>query len=291
MVEIVPQKGIVIARCAGHKKQRTPEGRGRTSRGEGRRASRGVGDGVQALTREEDSRQVLTASEEPANISREHKDSARRRPGCSKVVPRQLLTFLSQPSHRRLLSFSMRDTDRGSIERGATDRRDPAVVTFAPGYTTTPGSQMSTETSAVKRSPERVVRTEEASRCVAIGTRFPDPAAPNRPSLSPTACQKLRRLMPRLRAALDKARRARRSLWDCAVEIKRLRKLGFADNDFRWLVCKGYIEHAKETTPRRGATRTFERRNGLSFCRRTCFVLTESGVEFARALSRTDEVA
>ncbi|NUQ61969.1 MAG: hypothetical protein HUU20_05750 [Pirellulales bacterium] len=75
-----------------------------------------------------------------------------------------------------------------------------------------------------------------------------------------------------------------RSPWDFAVEIECLRKAGLTNNDFRWLVCKSYVEHARETTLGHEDSRTFRRRRGLIFSRRTCFVLTGPGVDFIRSL-------
>lgn len=78
-----------------------------------------------------------------------------------------------------------------------------------------------------------------------------------------------------------------RPAWDFAVEIGCLRKVGLTNNDFRWLICKGFVEHARETTLGHEESRTFRRRKGLIFSRRTCFVLTSSGVEFARSLVKS----
>lgn len=109
-------------------------------------------------------------------------------------------------------------------------------------------------------------------------------AAEEHVRVSPIASPKIRALMMRLLAACEDARTAERPVWDLAVAIECLRELGFADNDLRWLVCKGYVEHARETTAGSGMARTFLPRKGLNFCPRTCFVLTEPGKECARVL-------
>jgi hypothetical protein len=78
----------------------------------------------------------------------------------------------------------------------------------------------------------------------------------------------------------------RRSVWDFAVEIDGLRQAGCTNNEFRWLVCKGYVQHAAETTRLGAARRVFRRgrrRNGQVFCHRTCFILTDQGLAFAAA--------
>ena len=39
-----------------------------------------------------------------------------------------------------------------------------------------------------------------------------------------------------------------RDVWDFAVEIPILLSAGFSLSEVRWLVCKGYASHARETT-------------------------------------------
>jgi hypothetical protein len=82
--------------------------------------------------------------------------------------------------------------------------------------------------------------------------------------------------------ALDYARAGQRDIWDFAVEISTLRETGLSDADFRWLVCLGHVEHACEVTTPRDLRRQFQSTGKLSFKNGTCFVLTESGAEFAR---------
>jgi hypothetical protein len=78
------------------------------------------------------------------------------------------------------------------------------------------------------------------------------------------------------------AQDVQRPLWDFAVEIGELRKAGLTHNDLRWLICKKYVEHARETTLAQEESRSFRRRRSLCFGRRTCFVLTLPGVGFAQ---------
>src|SRR5262249_18025344 len=80
------------------------------------------------------------------------------------------------------------------------------------------------------------------------------------------------------------ARELHRDTWDFAVEIAGLERTGLTHTDLRWLVCKGYVEHAAETT--RNGRRSFGAPGALTFCRRTCVVLTEAGAGVARAASR-----
>jgi hypothetical protein len=83
------------------------------------------------------------------------------------------------------------------------------------------------------------------------------------------------------------AREVERSEWDFAVEISALRTAGWTNNEFRWLVCRGYVDHAPEQAASDETTRSFRRvasGPGLSFHRRTCFVLTPAGFAFACGL-------
>lgn len=75
------------------------------------------------------------------------------------------------------------------------------------------------------------------------------------------------------------AREAGRPVWDFAVEIEGVRAAGLTNCALRWLVCKGYVEHALETTPSGSEERRFEREGRLSFSQGTCFVLTERGAD------------
>jgi hypothetical protein len=69
-----------------------------------------------------------------------------------------------------------------------------------------------------------------------------------------------------------------RARWDFAVEIHVLLATGATTSDLRWLVCKGYANHAIETTLSAEEHRTFRPVCNLKFCRRSCFALTEAGV-------------
>ncbi len=82
--------------------------------------------------------------------------------------------------------------------------------------------------------------------------------------------------------AFGYARELDRSPWDFAVEIAAMYEAGLSASALRWLVCKGYVEHACELTTQGHAARNFRRSTGLRFGRQTCFVLTEAGLAFAR---------
>jgi hypothetical protein len=82
--------------------------------------------------------------------------------------------------------------------------------------------------------------------------------------------------------AYEYAHELQRNVWDFAVEIGGLRRAGITVSGFRWLVCKGFVQHAREVTRPGDNERAFEPRTGLSFGKKTCFVLTETGAAFAQ---------
>jgi hypothetical protein len=104
-------------------------------------------------------------------------------------------------------------------------------------------------------------------------------------SLSPTSEKKLaldiQVGIAILAEALDCAQELQRDIWDFAVEIHNLRSAGLTSSNLRWLLCKGYAEHAVETTRPQAAQRTFRKVGNLMLCQRSCFVLTLAGVAFA----------
>ncbi len=87
------------------------------------------------------------------------------------------------------------------------------------------------------------------------------------------------------------ARELERPGWDFAVEIGSLQAAGLTSSDLRWLVCKGYVEHAVETTPAANETRSFQQACKLTFSAESCFLLTDSGVEFIRSVGRRTEAS
>jgi hypothetical protein len=105
------------------------------------------------------------------------------------------------------------------------------------------------------------------------------------------------RLAPRIQAALsalldafEYSQDLKRSIWDFAVEMVCLRDIELSRADFRWLVGRGFVDHALEFTLAGDLERSFRQQQQLLFCRRTCFVLTPSGVEFARRICRMNDL-
>ena len=85
------------------------------------------------------------------------------------------------------------------------------------------------------------------------------------------------------------AQELQRDAWEFAVELSRLLAAGPSINDCRWLVCKGYVEHASEITSVELFNRQFQLTPPLSFDDRTCFILTDLGEKLAAELPRHDE--
>ncbi len=90
--------------------------------------------------------------------------------------------------------------------------------------------------------------------------------------------------MVELLTSLDCANSVNSHVWNFAVEISILREAGLGENEFRWLIFMKYVDHAPEVTRPNDDGRQFRQTGNLSFAKRTCFVLTEVGVLFARTL-------
>jgi hypothetical protein len=74
---------------------------------------------------------------------------------------------------------------------------------------------------------------------------------------------------------------AGRDPWDFAVEIGALDSLGVTAAALRWLVCRGFVEHAREVTRPSDHVRHFRSSANLSFVKETCFILTTAGMAMA----------
>lgn len=92
-----------------------------------------------------------------------------------------------------------------------------------------------------------------------------------------------------LKQGYDYARELGQDDWSFAVEIQLLRSEHLTDNDLRWLVCRGLVEHAGEVTALGDDARSFRATGRLRFCRKSCFVLTEAGADYYRATYGADE--
>ncbi len=87
-----------------------------------------------------------------------------------------------------------------------------------------------------------------------------------------------------LLTAIDYACQSNCDRWEFAVEMEQLTALGLAPNDFRWLVRHGLVHHQREVTLESDDGRAFLPTGDLIFPDRTCFVLTDRGIQLAQAL-------
>ncbi len=71
-------------------------------------------------------------------------------------------------------------------------------------------------------------------------------------------------------------------IWQFAEPLRNLAAMGAPEHALRWLVVKGYAEHAHELTTFSEADRHFRPSPNLSFTPKTCFVITKAGAEFMR---------
>ncbi|QEG38133.1 hypothetical protein UC8_00860 [Roseimaritima ulvae] len=95
---------------------------------------------------------------------------------------------------------------------------------------------------------------------------------------------KMRPALEVLREAAEYAADTGSDIWDFAVSIRTLENFGLNESDLRWLVKKDYVRHAREVTPPGDNGRQFRSSGDLTFCKRTCFVLTQSGASMVRAM-------
>ena len=81
------------------------------------------------------------------------------------------------------------------------------------------------------------------------------------------------------------------SRWQFAVERAELERLGMSTTELRWLVGRGYIAHAAETTTADAHERQFAVQHSTRFVRDTCFVLTSAGEGLGPQFLRSPEEA
>src|SRR5262245_15829036 len=72
--------------------------------------------------------------------------------------------------------------------------------------------------------------------------------------------------------------------WEFAVDLQCLRESGASNSQLRWLMASGYVLAASEATRTRSGQRRFERSANLALGPRSCFVLSDKGLSFARQL-------
>jgi hypothetical protein len=111
------------------------------------------------------------------------------------------------------------------------------------------------------------------------------------PSTSVTTAAHFNRGLMILLEASRYAAELGRDPWDFAVEIVALREAGLNHSDLRWLICKGWVEHSREVLVQGRKGREFCHGASLTLTKRSCFVLTSSGIRSAECLPPPVEVA
>jgi hypothetical protein len=79
------------------------------------------------------------------------------------------------------------------------------------------------------------------------------------------------------------AQNSQQPVWNFTTSVSTLRTLGLQDCDLRWLVIKGYLDHAYDASAR-GAPRITESTPPTRFTYRSTFVLTSQGTRFVECL-------
>jgi hypothetical protein len=84
--------------------------------------------------------------------------------------------------------------------------------------------------------------------------------------------------------AVDNAIDVGCELWDFALSIDSLAQAGLSITAIQWLIAKGHLLHKHEFTPPGDDERVFRLHGKWNFGRRSRFVLTPAGAQFARSI-------
>lgn len=84
-----------------------------------------------------------------------------------------------------------------------------------------------------------------------------------------------------LRSAWEFSQSLNADPWQVAVEIDALRGKGLMNFDLRWLLSRGFAQHATEVTRNRDDRRQFRDSSSLVLTNRDCFILTDAGYALA----------
>ena len=112
----------------------------------------------------------------------------------------------------------------------------------------------------------------------------PAPSSDNGQPITETSWTDFLPALGELAKARDFARDCEQEVWQFAVNIEPLTRLGVSVSDLRWLICKGVLQHAHETKRRESPARVFRASHSLAFGKSTCFVLTAKGQRFLQSL-------
>ena len=126
--------------------------------------------------------------------------------------------------------------------------------------------------------------SSDAMRCSTPPFPFKSTSPPTlfRPRNQLLGGPKMRAGMQLLLEAFAYAHNTKKDAAEFAVEVAALRAVGLNHSDLRWLICKGYVQHADETTSSDDDKRTFREAANLAFSNATCFVLSGKGAAAAK---------
>src|SRR5262249_47854248 len=74
-----------------------------------------------------------------------------------------------------------------------------------------------------------------------------------------------------------------------AVTIDQLREHGFSNTHLSWLILNGFVEHLHEFTPPGDDERILRNASRSNFLKRSRFVLTSKGADFARPICQAND--
>src|SRR5258708_5241348 len=98
--------------------------------------------------------------------------------------------------------------------------------------------------------------------------------------------ERLRAGLAELLEAFQFAQDTHCNVWNFSIELSELQKAALSGTHLRYLMLAGHVEHGLERRPRGRQLRSMQRVKWLRFGERSCFILTPSGVELARAICR-----
>lgn len=129
-------------------------------------------------------------------------------------------------------------------------------------------------------------------------TAIDEPTMSHAPDSLPQRKDFTVRVEPRVKAALigmleavEYSRDVEASVWDFAIEVASLRRLQLSRSDMRWMVARGFVDHALEVTLPGDFERSFRKPARLLFSKKTCFVLTSTGEALARSIVDRAEIS
>src|SRR5262249_15084533 len=85
--------------------------------------------------------------------------------------------------------------------------------------------------------------------------------------------------------AHDCATELRENVWEFGLELPALEATGLSHSQLRWLVFRGYVRQAAETTTVRSRHRTFSAVGSLTLAPGSCFILTAAGIDLLLQLT------